>query len=247
MEKPEMFRISEELEAMPEIEKIRRIRVQQLNYFIFQRNTEELRQALSFHSDVKVNFEIWHVTNREKQYALQHEIGRLLHNFTVAAISLVDVTRRLYKGYESGVFPDYQARLDTDFVSDPLSRFVKDLRNYVAHYEAPPILSELNFSFLGEEQSMESQITLPSKTLLKYTDWSKPAKEYIAHCGDKIILDLVVDEYFQKVSKFYNWFYSRLNDIHAVDLSLIEAKKEELRRAYIPHPADLMQWEDHEE
>ena len=240
-----MFRISEELEAMPELERIRRIHVQQLNFFIFQRNTEELRELLRFHSDVKENFDIlWHEENREKQYALQREIGRLLHNFTVAAMSLVDVTRRLYKRYGSELFPDYQARLDTDFVTDSLSRFVKDLRNYVAHYEAPPIVSVLNFSF-GEEQSLESQIALPTQTLLKYTDWSKPAKEYIARCGDKVVLDLAVSEYFEKVNQFYNWFYERLNEIHSEDISRITEKQEELKRAYTPHPADLISWEDY--
>lgn len=236
MDKPEMFRISEELEAMPELARIQQIDIQKLSYFVFEDNTAELRRVLDFHGDLKQNLPLFDTDNRDSLDALQREIGRLLHNFVASANTLIDTTRRLYEKYENGAFPDYQTKIDSEFVTDPLSRFVKGLRNYAVHYEAPPLISKISFS-IGENGNLKSQIVLPSKKLLGFK-WDAEAKRYITDCGEEIVLDSVVNDYYHKVSNFYNWFYRRLNEIHEPDLSRINAKKEELKGAYIKHPAD---------
>ena len=236
-----MFRVMEELEAMPELQRIQRIQLQQSSYFIFQRNADELRKILNFHSDVEENMALWDVNNRDPLSFLQLEVGRLLHNFASSAAGLIDVTRRFYEKYDVNEFPDYLTRVDSEFKTNPLSRFVKDLRNYAVHVEVPPISSEL--SGIGINSTLQSLIVLPGELLLAKYEWSKPAKQYIADCNNRIVLNSVVEDYFEKVSRFYDWFYKRLNEVHKEDISRVTAKQEELKRAYVPHPADFEELE----
>jgi hypothetical protein len=231
MEKPDVIRISEELEAMPETAKVDRVRIHAMNFFIFTRNTVELRNALNFHSNVKENFSWWDVDNRENLYGLQREIGRLLHNFVAAASSLIDTTRRLSEQYKEDQFPDYQAKINSEFVNDPLAQFVVKLRQYSLHYQAPPIVSRTEFN-AEQHASIATQICLPSRILLQFSGWNKHAKDYIALSGDYVVLEKVVDDYYQKIVNFYNWFYTRLTEIHESDLTRLASKRQELKSAY---------------
>lgn len=105
------------------------------------------------------------------------EVYRLLHNFLAAAATLVDHTRRLMD--QNTINAAHKAEHSRDikliFESDPLSRFVKDFRNYVLHRDRPKIT--LAVHLMSEPARHELLICLES--MLTWSKWSPPARIFI--------------------------------------------------------------------
>lgn len=184
---------------------------------IFNGNLRDLLQVFEVQVSTGTDFRL-----------LGLEIARLIHNFVASAQTLIDHTRRLYNSCykETGTFPTYQDRVDSSFANDPISRFVKGMRNFFEHYEVPPIQFSSEHS-IGHRSS--TRILLPVSGLKKFKGWHVLAAKYIETEGAAVDLRFVIDKYAATVREFYNWFYEQLSEIHAADLARIEAKQAEIR------------------
>jgi len=131
---------------------------------------------------------------------------------------------------EQGLFEDYQNQVDEVFKNDPLSQFVKCLRQYCLHYEAPAIGFSVEVTPSdGKNEHLENiSINLFVEELRKYDNWNKLAKQFLEESGEDINVVTIVQEYRLKVERFYNWFFERIDQIHAEELQRLDEKKREL-------------------
>lgn len=100
--------------------------------YMFSENEGELVESLE---EVTWSPEGWLLFTPPLSHHLQAfrlEIGRLLHNFVASSLSLIDHTRRVKRGLytDSERENAYDQKLTAAFVNDPLSEFVKGLRQY---------------------------------------------------------------------------------------------------------------------
>ena len=196
-------------------------RFEQFEFFtnsfeVFHLNYRELLQLIHRYQVGKYPTALYHGNETEfRQLSL--EIFRLVFNFLASAVALIDHTRVVYNRlYESsGAIPEYQNEINSRFGSDPLSRFIKELRHFVSHTVFPG----LNFSMHSdrEKNSRSYEIAFLKSSLLEF-GWKEEARRYLSAQPEKIPITDVFKPYFEKVSEFYRWFLSRANGIHDAEL-----------------------------
>lgn len=229
-----ILRLNDELVAMPEYALVCRIDTLGTSLRVFQRNYAELRKLLAFCADPQSYLSLWDHKNAEKQHALWDEVTRLIHNYVASAKTLIDHTRRLYKDLHKGglSFEDYQEKVTRDFASDPLAKFIEDLRDYCMHFAPPPVLSELKYT--REPARLTTGIKLNADSLRRFGGWSAPAKKYLSGQGSAVDLLKLVDEYHAKVIAFHKWFNWRVRQLHTKELGNVLAKQKELAALVVP-------------
>jgi len=127
--------IQDELMAMPEWKTLERIRNLGTSIRLLERNAEETLELLRFLTEDPKSWSLSDVRNRVLLDSFFEEMLRRLHNFVVAALTLVDHSRNLNKELyaQRGLFPEYQAEVERRFVNDPLVQFVQKLRHLAQH------------------------------------------------------------------------------------------------------------------
>ena len=58
---------------------------------------------------------------------------------------------------------------------------------------------------------------IEKKTLIQWSNWSK-GREFLRQADKEIVIERLIDEYYQQVFSFHNWMHRRLEEIHASDL-----------------------------
>jgi hypothetical protein len=229
-----IVQLNHELAGMPEYALLRRIDTLGTSLRVFQRNYAELRKLLAFCADPQSYLSLWDRKNIEKQHALWDEVTRLIHNYVASAKTLIEHTRRLYKDLRKGglTFEDYQEKVTRDFASDPLAKFIEDLRDYCMHYAPPPVFSELKYT--RKPARFTTGLKLNVDSLQLFGGWSTPAKKYLSDQGKAVDLLGPVDDYHAKVIAFHKWFKGRLMQLHARELGKVAAKQRELAALVIP-------------
>lgn len=166
----------------------------------------------------------------ESQYRI--EATRRLYNYVSSISSLADHTRRLVRDYENSDFSDaYEDKLKQVTKLGEFA-FLKDLRNYAAHFQIPPIGYIIGTNNLIDR----NQAFLPviySGDLLDYDGWSKASKDYILRTFPQIELLDLVDVYAQAINKLYLWFFDQFNNLHGDDVKASELVKDEIIKRQI--------------
>lgn len=196
---------------------------------IFRRNFGAVHRAIVAHKPVTRESAIRIHESHRLRDEQQLEILRHFHNFVASASSLVDHSRNFYRElYEPGGFiPEYQARVDSDFVGDGISQFVVQMRNAFLHGEAPLIGTHSSF---GANDSLLSSVVYLDKADLLGRSFSGAAKKYLVGCRDRINLEQVVAAYYEKVVSFHGWFKSEQTQVHKKELDYIESVFVEIRK-----------------
>lgn len=223
-----IINLHNELIAMPEYKLMLRIRTFQGSLKIFTGNYNQLKKLLSFHTNMPQALPLWDVANRDKLYAFQGEVTRLLHNFVASAMSLIDHSRVLYQElYESkGRFPEYGEERESRFTKNPLASFVVCLRQYFQHYKVPIVFSKMRWS--RESPMFDSRLKLSKVDLEGFSGWKSPAKKFLVKQEDSIDLISIVNDYYALVTDFYQWFGTRQREIHREEFEKVHAKRREL-------------------
>lgn len=222
-----ILQLMQELQNMPEYQLFVQLQGFSLSIYTFDRNFVELQNFISFlANDPRADSLFW-LRNRDKLMRAMNDVIRLLHNFVASALSLIDHTRRLYnKLYaEFGTFPDYQQRVNHDFAQDPLSQFVKCLRQYCQHYKAPNL--DVTVSWKQGDERETRTFNLLVEDLRTFDEWSSLAKRYLEGIDTKIEIVEVATEYRNKVIAFYEWFQSRQEEIHSDEFKRFREKERE--------------------
>lgn len=155
------------------------------------------------------------------------EIGRLIHNYVAAWLSLVDHTRVVHtklKDHNSSDIRDfadeYELRL-AEYLKDSFENvFVKDLRRYVQHKKVP--VPALHFKMKRIENSVSESgdplfegghsFEFSSKDIEDF-NWSKKTREYIKN-NKSIPIAQIIDKHFSIMKDFYLWIQFRDHQLH---------------------------------
>lgn len=200
---------------------------------IFRRNSRDLLRLLEGFRNAEPRIPIWDIERREDLDIVGHEIGRLLHNYVAAAMTIREHTRnRIRYHYEGTEFFDtYQNQIDTRFASNGLARFIQGLRNYMLHYTLPYTQAQLQILPTGEgnQVTLESSMLLDVDTLLEWDEWDQHAREFISSEPEGLSIEPFVTEYSQMVLEFHVWLDTSLQGMHSEELAWLEEKGNELR------------------
>lgn len=212
--KEKIDKFMEEFQKLPEFEVIDRIATLQRSQYILNGNYRELIETINRNLNPKSNPSLNHPKNHDIVEEGLIEVTRRLYNYEASVKSMVDHTRGLYSHLYSknSLFADYETRKDQTFINNPLVSFVQDLRDYFLHRHIP----RLNFGRKIEGISGKNNPTIyfTLEEMKKDEKWSATAKKYLKESDDKVDIINVISTYHQIVTEFYEWFFSRVEEIH---------------------------------
>lgn len=219
--------LSDELWAMPEHKLYRDLQGIDLSISTFYNNYVILDTFLTFLTSDTRAHHIFTVRNRDKLREAGRHVVSCLHNYVASAQSLVDHSRKLYRGELNKSiqsFPDYEERVKKDFANDPLARFVICLRTYCQHYKAPSI-SVLTTNPGGR---LVRKVQLPLSSLYTFKDWNSEAKVYLGTVEEGVDIQQVATTYHDRVMAFHQWVQERYDEIYAEDFKRFREKEREV-------------------
>ena len=176
----------------------------------------------------------------EKQIDLHinagREIGRRIHNYAAAYLSVIDHSRGVYKHLsesKSEQFQDfakeYDAKRKEHFSNSFENVFVGDLRRYLQHKKvAVPVLSTRMERIQDSSSESESNLFNISYSFefksneIKDFKWSSQSRDYINQNRAIPIAD-IISQHFSTMKAFYQWFEFR--DYQARPVVADEIKK----------------------
>lgn len=183
------------------------------SFTIFAGNQRELKQILVVLTETSNGIVM--LAQSQLNGAIE-ELSRRLHNFVAAAVSLIEHTENLHNDLYSRdrVFQDYWLERRREFDEDPLAQFVEKLRNYCAHFAvAVPIFQiRVDMRTGGNQQSTSVFTLLKVSDLRRYHKWNARARAFMDN-KDTIDLVEVIDQYTDKVNRFYTWYWHRQQEV----------------------------------
>jgi len=210
---------------------------------IFRRNAEELIEATRNVRDPDQGLRLMALENREAGLQAHREINRLVHNFVAGSKSLIDHTRQFIREHYAGTALEstYDDRVKADFASEPVAKFVQDLRNYMVHKGLPNSQMFLHFDNTSTAPGAGGELTTgvhyETSALLEWDGWTAPAKTYIREAGEHLDIHTLAESYLEQVLRFHAWLDLELQQFHTADLAQLKAMQEAYIRQFGADPA----------
>lgn len=156
------------------------------SWTVFRRNTYELQALLNIPAANPAFALQLMGDDRESTDPFWSELDQRLHNQLASSESLIDHERRFFRHYGPdfpAVLAEYKRRV-ASVAGMTEAVFLGDLRNYLLHYSAPPIIQSLA---LGASDAGGSghQVKLSARRLREWSKWTAPARRYLASFGDR--------------------------------------------------------------
>lgn len=169
-------------------------------------NGVQLRKLLELLEDPKRAAALWSLDKREHLRNLHSEVVRHFHNFLASVHTLVDHTRVIMKNQSISEThrSEYQKAVSEQFASDPLARFMQDLRNYMLHKTIPVTSFEL--AWQKDTDRTDSAVYVNLDKMADWQGWSPAGRVFIEANLPKVRMMTLIDNYEDKVRKFYEWF-----------------------------------------
>lgn len=199
------------------------------SFYIFEGNYIEFKETIESYVETVNSDEFFDDSGKYIDLHISggREIGRRIHNYAAAWLSLVDHTRIVYeklKDHTSDNIRDfaseYDARLSEYLRSTFENMFVKDLRNYVQHKKVP--VPTLHFKMRRVENSVSESgdplfeggysFELNSEDIKDFR-WSQQSKEYLKSNRSVPIVE-IIDKHFSVMKDFYLWIQFRDHQLH---------------------------------
>jgi hypothetical protein len=183
------------------------------------------------------------LANREAGQQAHREINRLVHNFVAGSMSLIEHTRQFMREHYAGTALEgaYHDRVKADFASEPVAKFVQDLRNYMVHKGLPSSQMFLAFDSAHNSPGTGGELTTgvryQTDVLLDWGGWTATAKAYLVAAGEHLDIHTFAESYLEKVLLFHAWLDSELQQYHAADLAQLKAMHDEYARLSGERPA----------
>lgn len=208
-----------------------RLEAIKLNFYIFQKNFNELKTPIENMKDPKKAIPMWDVNKRSKLELIQYEVIRRLSNYIFSAKALVDYTRNLIDDWYANTdfMVEYNDEIKTRFTGNELVGFIEDIRNYSAHYSLPITFPSFSITKDNSQNMQFKHSFIMSKSvLLQWKNWDK-GKRYLDNAPEDIEIEIFSYEYFILVDDFHHWLYKKLSKLHKPDLDWLYEKSEKLR------------------
>jgi hypothetical protein len=192
---------------------------------VFVRNTTELVDLLKVPA-TNIAFSL-QLMSDDHQGSTQfwEELDQRLHNQLASAVSLVDHTRRLLEFYDADV-PEMVAEYNTRnaaITNMNEAAFLRDLRNYLLHYGAPPIVQSLSLAPITSGRITGHAVKLSAAHLLKWDGWKARSRAYLSSFRDRDgpVLGHDVAVYANEMSQNFTWLFEQRpvvnNDARVLD------------------------------
>jgi hypothetical protein len=167
--------------------------------------------------------------------SLHREFVRRLHNYLAAVKMLIDHVRALRRRWPHPAFDSACDGRITALVSEPVVKFVQDLRHPTLHSRLPDVARVTTFRVgvpVTGGPSEETRLMVDVSDLHELHDWSKPARLYIAENAPdgKLDLGVAVRRHQEHVSAFNKWFTDGVREAHADLIADFDARRAEIRR-----------------
>lgn len=183
-------------------------RVKRIAY-IFQANVAQYKSLVAKMHNLEFALPILDIHNPGAHDDLLSEAERLLHNVITAMSTRVDQQRAFMEKHfadDAVLTAEYRKRIADTFLADLPTKFLKDLRNHIAHHLLPVAQSNQTYS----SESFGFTFILPTAPLLEW-DWTgRSVKDWISSQGDAVAIVDVVDDYARKVGDFDKWLHDRI-------------------------------------
>jgi hypothetical protein len=185
-------------------------------YGIYLRNFDEYNRMMVMHNEDSNLFE----PGYKKRFDVLNEISRLTFNYLSSARSLslmVPTHTEKFFG-EDPFFKMYETKVSEQFRSDPLSQFIKDLRNFQLKRTIPTPSSYAHF-----RTGHDSIVTVRyyKDELLEGT-WNALAREYITqHPGEMVDVYKAIKDYHDKNLSFYEWYETQILTVKKATFSTV--------------------------
>lgn len=228
-DRPSLLERQEQLQASPGYRAMAlKDRVKHMGY-VFQGNVAQYKSFVAGLQDPAISLPIMDVRNPDAHDQLLSEAERLLHNVLTAMSTRVDQQRVFMKKHfrnDAVLTKEYDDKVASAFIADPLATFLKGLRNYITHDELPVAQSKQT---LGP-QSFAITFTLPCSPMLRWDTWSRDMKAWIAGWGEAVAIVDVVDSYAHTAGGFDRWLFDRIGLKYAAEIDAFLREQEELSR-----------------
>lgn len=202
-----------------------RLRTLQTNFYVFQRNHDELCNLLNYVESPDSIVQLWVYDKQDQLKQALREIIRYFLNYVASAYTIKEHTRAITKAHYSKTrfMTAYEYEVNSRFISNPLHGFVEDLRNYSIHYRLPPISANFIVKNGPENDSITNTIVLDKDRLLEWPYWKcEKGRPFLEKADDKIPVTGLVDQHYSNIENFHLWFFKSLQDFHAEDIKYIQ-------------------------
>ncbi len=224
------------MQSSPAMDYFNRRKLRAFSVNIFQSNFLELINACDMIENPKNGLRLMSEEHRRTSGLQAHmEVMRLFHNFLASAKSLIDHTRVFVDEHygKTPLIRIYQQKITVDFATDPLMKFIQDLRNYMVHCGLPSGSMSLSIKRSPETglQSMESTVSMDKKKLLMWGKWTNPSLAYLEAADEEIKISTLSKAYEAKVRILGEWLDDELQKHHELDIKAYKKLEEEFATA----------------
>lgn len=152
---------------------------------------------------------------------------RHLHNWLASTMMLRDATRAFLNAHSTTLGAEfnteYASRTKATFELSPLAQFVQGLRHYGLHCRLPTTVAQLQMRSTDSGSVTDCGIRLHRASLLAFSGWTRPARDFLTVAPPLIDLATLVRSYANLVEEFYSWFYEDLGRRFPMDDEFIAA------------------------
>lgn len=190
---------------IPDLDRVRSV------YTAYQKNTVELLTHIQVpHSDFIIALQT-RVPGENPQiyYDFHAELLRLMINYSATIGSLIDHSRRTMDGLkvtDPEVHREYSRRV-AEVTESGIAAFVKDLRNYMFHYDLPSTANQTSFSQNGGGFSFDNRLN--TEKLLLWEKWSVGSKVFMQG-KESISLSQTITGYDELIANLYRWLFDEV-------------------------------------
>lgn len=176
--------------------------------YLLQSNFCELNNTLKLHDNL-IEYSNFH-SNIKIRHKLQRKITRQFSNYLNSLFSIVDYNRRnVEKLFLRNPIENqkYNERKEL-FKKNKYHIFIKDLRNYSAHFTYLKIGSEIDYS--GHSVKPTKSIIIYKNDLLMDASLSNKTKDIISEMPDKIRLNDILFDHYNAFVEFQNYTFLQI-------------------------------------
>ena len=182
------------------------------SYTVFARNTTELIELLKIPA-TNIAFSLGLMGDDQEAMPFWQELDQRLHNQLASAVSVVDHTRRLVK-YDKPDFPtmveEYEKR-NQGVTEMNEAAFLRDLRNYLLHYGAAPVIQSLGLGQINDVGMTGHSVKLSSASLLEWDKWNARSRGYLSTFADRDgpVLGKDAVAYANAMGELFRWLFEQ--------------------------------------
>lgn len=166
---------------------------------IFEGSAEQFSECLvRFHADA-CEGQVFRRNRRSDLDAYEQQFQKLLYVFASSAMTLVDQARALSQKI---TLPEYETRVRDGFATNPIHRFIQELRVDVIHVTLHRPGWQLTS---GRDEESTSRFMLWPKQLTRLSEYNAQARQFVDEHPKGIDLGRLILDYSAHVREFHKW------------------------------------------